>query len=207
MVILVETKQSFKKADEAQLAEYLDEEMALHPNKNIICILANTKNDKIKIWKSAVSDESILNDEKVLDTIEHYEKLFFVNKSNDREKVLKNTYDLNELLHKMDIKEDLRSQFVGTTLLYIKDIIKKSGATSIDDSLLTTLKNTWKMMSADTIRSAIKSTLDDLLDGSDNKSKKIELLQRNVLNDQKVKKLTLDHWVKILGTIRYIQVY
>lgn len=200
-MILVETKQSFKKADEAQLAEYLDEEMALHPNKNIICILANTKNDKIKIWKSAVSDESILNDEKVLDTIEHYEKLFFVNKSNDREKVLKNTYDLNELLHKMDIKEDLRSQFVGTTLLYIKDIIKKSGATSIDDSLLTTLKNTWKMMSADTIRAAIKSTLDDLLDGSDNKSKKIELLQRNVLNDQKVKKLTLDHWVKILGTI------
>ena len=168
-MILVETKQSFKKADEAQLAEYLGEEMALHPNKNIICILANTKNDKIKIWKSAVSDESILNDEKVLDTIEHYEKLFFVNKSNDREKVLKNTYDLNELLHKMDIKEDLRSQFVGTTLLYIKDIIKKSGATSIDDSLLTTLKNTWKMMSADTIRAAIKSTLDDLLDGSDNK--------------------------------------
>lgn len=124
-MILVETKQSFKKADEAQLAEYLGEEMALHPNKNIICILANTKNDKIKIWKSAVSDESILNDEKVLDTIEHYEKLFFVNKSNDREKVLKNTYDLNELLHKMDIKEDLRSQFVGTTLLYIKDIIKR----------------------------------------------------------------------------------
>ena len=68
-MILVETKQSFKKADEAQLAEYLGEEMALHPNKNIICILANTKNDKIKIWKSAVSDESILNDEKVLDTI------------------------------------------------------------------------------------------------------------------------------------------
>ena len=41
------------------------------------------------------------------------------------EKVLKNTYALNELLHKYDIDEALRSQFVGTVLLHIKDLIKK----------------------------------------------------------------------------------
>ena len=37
------------------------------------------------------------------------------------------TYDLNELLHKMDIDERLRSQFVGTTLLYLKNLVEKFG--------------------------------------------------------------------------------
>ena len=72
----------------------------------------------------------------------------------------------------MDIKEDLRSQFVGTTLLYIKDMLKRSGATNIDDELIKKLNSVWSMMSADEIRAAIKKTLDDLLDGSDNKAKK-----------------------------------
>ena len=201
VVILVETKQIFKKADEAQLAEYLEEERAIHKGKKIICILANTNNDKIKVWKSFVDDKYELTDETVLDTMDHYEKLFDTSKQNDREKVLKNTYDLNELLHKMDIKEDLRSQFVGTTLLYIKDMVKKAGASSIDEELLKKLNGVWTMMSADQIRAAIKNTLDNLLDGSENKAKKIELLQKNVLNDQKVKKLSLEHWIKILDKI------
>ncbi len=201
VAILIETKQSFTKNDEYQLAEYVEEELALHNGKKIIAILANTNDDEIKVWKAAVDDEHILNNETVLDKMEHYVSLFDASKQNDREKVLKNTYDLNELLHKMDIKEDLRSQFVGTTLLYIKDMISKTGANNIDDVLIKNLKDTWNMMSAETIRAAIKSTLDDLLDDSDNKQKKIELLQRNVLNDQKVKKLKLEHWIKILETI------
>lgn len=201
IVVLVETKQVFKESDEAQLAEYLEEERALHKGKKVICILANTSNDKIKVWKSFVDDKYELAEETVLDTMEHYEKLFDTSKQNDREKVLKNTYDLNELLHKMDIKEDLRSQFVGTTLLYIKDMIKKAGATKIDDALVDRLNAVWEMMSADQIRAAIKNTLDNLLDGSDNKAKKVELLQKNVLNDQKVKKLTLNNWIKILDKI------
>lgn len=201
IVILIETKQIFKKSDEAQLAEYLEEERALHKGKKVICILANTNNDKIKVWKSFVDDKYELIEETVLDTMDHYEKLFDTSKQNDREKVLKNTYDLNELLHKMDIKEDLRSQFVGTTLLYIKDMVKKSGAAKIDDTLIAKLNAVWEMMSADQIRTAIKNTLDNLLDGSDNKAKKVELLQKNVLNDQKVKKLTLNHWIKILDKI------
>ena len=201
IVILVETKQIFKKSDEAQLAEYLEEERALHKNKKVVCILANTNNNKIKVWKSNINDDCVLLEETVLDTMEHYEKIFDLNKQNDREKVLKNTYDLNELLHKMDIKEDLRSQFVGTTLLYIKDMIKKTGSSSINEDLIEKLNSVWKMMSAETIRTAIKDTLDALLDGSDNKAKKVELLQKNVLNDQKVKKLSLDNWIKILDTI------
>ena len=201
IVILVETKQIFKKTDEAQLAEYLEEERALHKNKKIICILANTNNDKIKVWKSFIEDKFVLSDESVLDTMEHYEKLFDVSKQNDREKVLKNTYDLNELLHKMDIDERLRSQFVGTTLLYLKNLVEKFGAKKIDENLKKQLDTHWAVMDEKQIRAAIESTLDSLLDGSENKAKKIELLQKNVLNDQKVKKLTITHWIKILDTI------
>ena len=201
IVILVETKQIFKKTDESQLAEYLEEERALHKSKKIICILANTNNDKIKVWKSFVEDKCVLSDESVLDTMEHYEKLFDVSKQNDREKVLKNTYDLNELLHKMDIDERLRSQFVGTTLLYLKSLVEKFEAKKIDENLKKKLDAHWAVMDEKQIRAAIESTLDSLLDGSENKTKKIELLQKNVLNDQKVKKLTITHWIKILETI------
>ena len=48
-----------------------------------------------------------MSNETVLDKMEHYVSLFNASKQNDREKVLKNTYDLNELLHKMDIDERL----------------------------------------------------------------------------------------------------
>lgn len=201
IVILVETKQLFKKSDEAQLNEYLQQEHALHYGKKIIAILANTNNEKIKVWKSAVDDEHILTNETVLDKMEHYVSLFDTSKQNDREKVLKNTYDLNELLHKMDIDERLRSQFVGTTLLYLKKLVEKFGAKKIDEKLKKTLDTHWSVMDGKQLRAAIESTLDSLLDGSDNKAKKIELLQKNVLNDQKVKKLTITHWIKILDTI------
>lgn len=201
IVVLIETKQSFVKKDELQLAEYVEEELALHNGKKIVAILANTNNDDIKVWKSTVDDDHILANETVLDKMEHYVRLFDTNKQNDREKVLKNTYDLNELLHKMDIDERLRSQFVGTTLLYLKNLVEKFGAKKIDENLKKTLDAHWSVMDGKQLRAAIESTLDSLLDGSDNKAKKIELLQKNVLNDQKVKKLTITHWIKILDTI------
>lgn len=201
VVVLIETKQQFTEKDEKQLNDYLKSEKALHKSKKIIAILANTSNDKIKVWKDQVDDEHLLPNETVLDKMDHYVNLFKINKQNDREKVLKNTYDLNELLHKMDIDERLRSQFVGTSLLYLKELIKKIGATKIDDVLKQTLDDIWKVMDGKQLRAAIESTLDGLLDGSDNKAKKIELLQKNVLNDQKVRKLDINSWIKILDTI------
>lgn len=201
VAVIIETKQSFTKADEKQLAEYVEEERALHKGIKIIAILANTNNDKIKVWRYFVDDSHLLKEETVLDTMEHYVKLFDTARQNDKERVMKNTYDLNELLHKKDIDEKLRSQFVGTTLLYIKDMVKKTGATRIDDALKDKLDDVWKMMSAEEIRAGIKNTLDNLLDNSENKTKKIELLQKNVLNDQKVKKLKIKDWIEILDTI------
>ena len=87
VVVLIETKQIFSKKDEEQLAEYLSEERALHPNNKIIAILANTNNDKIKVWKSFVDDDHILSDETVLDCMNHYVNLFKINKQNNREEV------------------------------------------------------------------------------------------------------------------------
>lgn len=201
VVILVETKQNFVDADENQLREYLAEELALHPGKKVICILANTSNDRIRVWKSVMDDAHLMEDETVLDTMAHYKSLFEFNRQNNREAVLKNTYTLNETLHKKDIDERLRSQFVGTTLLYLRDVLARQGITVITDETRKKLRDYWGGLSAKMIRSGIEETLTNLLDGSDNKTLKVELLQRNVINDQKVKRLTLKDWIEVLDEI------
>jgi len=200
-VILVETKQRFVASDVKQLKEYLEEERVLHSEKKIICILANTNNDQIKVWQSVIDDEHLLSNETVLDTMEHYKSLFYLNKQNDRERVLKNTYALNELLHKKDIAEVLRSQFVGTVLLHIKDILKRFNATTIDEKLKKQVNNFFELQSERQIIAGIEGTLTELLDGSDNKAKKIELLQRSVLTNQKVKALKKKDWIEIIDSI------
>lgn len=200
-VVIVETKQKFEKKDEKQLAEYVEEERALHKGKKIIGILADTNDDRIKVWQSIIDDYHVLQDETVLDCMEHYMNLFRVNQQNNREQVLKNTYALNELLHKKDIDEKLRSQFVGTSLLYIKNMVEKTGCVHVTQDVEEKLIDIWQMMDAKAIRAAIEATLDNLLDGSKNKAKKIELLQKNVLNKQKVKKLKTSDWIEILKTI------
>lgn len=201
IVILVETKKEYTDADENQLKEYLMEEHALHYGKKIICILANTINDKMKVWKSAIDREHFLAEETVLNNMAHYQALFYMNKINDREKVLKKTYALNELLHKMDIDEKLRSQFIGTILLYIKKMVKSEGSPAIDRALRDKLIAHWQMTSSEEIIAAVKNTLSGLLDDSDNKIKKIELLQNSILNHQKIKKLSLDNWIEVLDTV------
>lgn len=201
VVVLVETKQNYTEADEKQLREYLFEERKLHYTKKIICILANTNNDKIKVWKSEMDDDHLLKDETVLDTMEHYVSLFEVNRQNNREAVLKNTYALNETLHRKDIDEKLRSQFVGTTLLYLRDVLRKEDITIITPEARQKLKGYWGGLTAAMIRTSIGETLSNLLDGSDNKTLKVDLLQRNVINDQKVTKLEPKDWIEILDEI------
>ena len=202
VVVLIETKQNFVKEDEAQLKEYLEEERAVHKTKKIICILANTNNNKMKVWRSVMDDDHFLKDETIFDEMEHYVKLFDVNKSNDRERVLKNTYKLNEMLHKKDIDEKLRSQFVGTILLHIKRLIKEKGWGNTGNETVSRMNEYLDTMTdEESICNEIKSTLKKLLDGSDNKTKKIELLQKNVLEDQKVIKLTKKEWEEIFDTI------
>ena len=201
VAILIETKQAFVETDIDQLKEYLAEEKVLHPNNKIICILANTSNDNIKVWKQEIDDEHFLDTETALDTMEHYKSLFELTRQNNKEAVLRNTYALNETLHKKDIDEKLRSQFVGTILLYIQDVLKQRGISEITDDTRQQLKDYWSGLSENQIQTGIEDTLRRLLDGSDNKTLKLELLQRNVLNDQKVRRLTTEDWVKVLDEI------
>lgn len=203
IVILVETKQSFVPEDEKQLKEYWKEEKALHIGKKIICILANTNDNKIKVWKSEIDENHFLSNETVLENMEYYKKLYSVSLVNDREQVMKNTFDLNILLHKMDIDEAKRSQLVGSCLLYIKYLIKKLGISRFENTAIDKLNNVWAVYDnkGEQLRDAIKTTLNELLDGSDNKEKKIDLLQKNVLEDQKIKRLDKEKLTELLNYI------
>ena len=148
-----------------------------------------------------MDDTHILAEETALDTMAHYEKLFEISRQNDRETVLKNTYKLNETLHKKDIDERLRSQFVGTTLLYIRDVLTSHGISVITDATRKKLRDYWNGFSPSQIRTGIGETLTNFLDNSDNKTEKIRLLQKNVLDDQKVKSLKTEDWVDVLDEI------
>ena len=164
--------------------------------------MANTTNDKIKVWQSSIDEEHVLPKETVLDEMDRYIHLFELSKSNDRERVLRNTYKLNEMLHKKDIDEKLRSQFVGTILLHIKKLINAWGFQLIGTEAIKKMDDYLNnMTSVQSIRSEIQDTLSELLDGSDNKTEKINLLQKNVLGDQKVKKLNKEEWQEIFCTI------
>ena len=116
--VLIETKQNFSTADEEQLSAYVEYEKALTGNK-IIAVLANTTNDIVKVWRGVISNSDLMPKETALRTMEEYVD-FYTSKINDKEKVMQNTYKLNEMLHRHSIPEKLRSQFVGTCLLALK---------------------------------------------------------------------------------------
>lgn len=183
VTLLIETKQNFTKADEEQLSAYVEYEKALTGNKTV-AILTNTTNDIIKVWRGVVSDSDQMQKETALRTMDEYVD-FYTSKINDKEKVMQNTYKLNELLHRHSIPEKLRSQFVGTCLLALKN-----GLDYFTPSL-----------SASQIRTRIKEVLEDLLSSDINKAEKLALLNRNVLGDQYVRQLSIEAFREILTFI------
>lgn len=183
VTVLIETKQNFTKADEEQLSAYVEYEKALTGNK-IIAILANTTNDNVKVWRGVISDGDLMPKETALRTMDEYVD-FYTSKINDKEKVMQNTYKLNEMLHRHSIPEKLRSQFVGTCLLALKNGLDYSTPS----------------LTAAQIRTRIKEVLEDLLNSDINKAEKLALLNRNVLGDQYVRQLTIAAFREILKFI------
>ena len=181
--VLIETKQNFTAADEEQLSAYVEYEKALTGNK-VIAILANTNNDNVKVWRGVISDGDLMPKETALRTMDEYVD-FYTSKINDKEKVMQNTYKLNEMLHRHSIPEKLRSQFVGTCLLALKN--------SLDYST--------PSLTAAQIRTRIKEVLEDLLNSDINKAEKLALLNRNVLGNQYVRQLTIAAFREILKFI------
>lgn len=181
--ILIKTKTNFNKNDEKQLSAYVEYEKNLNNNK-IIAILVNTLDDNIKVWRGVVSDANFLPEETVLRNINEYVD-FYTSKVNDKEKIMQNTYKLNELLHKHGISEKLRSQFVGTCLLALKNNI---------DYKTSSLK-------AFQIRMRIKEVLETLLTDSMEKAEKLTLLNKNVLESQDIQTLKIEDFREILSSI------
>lgn len=187
--ILIETKQNLSGKDLKdgiiQLQNYINFEKQLS-NNQVIAILASTNQDKIYVWYDIATRITIENYQKIekkLKTFKEYENIFFGTK-NDKLKIIQNTYDLNELLHKYGIKEKIRCQFVGTCLLALKNGL------------------IYKGLSTTQIIAGIKENLSKLLNNNLNKARKLVLLDNNVLNSQDVTDLKNEQMQEILETIR-----
>lgn len=107
---------------------------------------------------------------------------FYTSKVNDKEKVMRNTYDLNILLHKHGISEKLRSQFVGTCLLALKNGLEFKKQT----------------LKSSQVIAGIKEVLSDLLTDDINKAGKLSLLDSKVLLSQDIRNLKIENLREIL---------
>lgn len=183
--VLIETKQRFKEEDKAQLFAYVALEREYNIADNIVAILANTSNDKIQVWQIAKDKAAELLSDKKLKTIAEYAEYFKPQNVNDKSAVLENTAELNRKLHDNGIKEKIRSQFVGTCLLALKNGL------------------TYKGNSTGSIIGGIKEILGKMIkDDSSDKATKIAILQTKVLEDHDVENLNPDNFVQLLDYIQ-----
>ncbi len=182
VAVLIETKKRFNVAkDKEQLFAYVALEQRLSPQTKIIAILANTSNNNIKVWKIGEYEEEL--DDKKLKSIAEYVEYFKPRNINDKTAVLENTAKLNRMLHDNGIPERLRSQFVGTCLLALKEGLKYKG------------------LSTKQINAGIKDILSSMLKDSIDKAKKLSALQSNVIESQYVENLDPDSYQKLLDFI------
>lgn len=186
--VLVETKQNLNLNilydSIIQLQNYVNFEKELTNNK-IVAILASTNRDDIYVWyytDEMLNINACSQDNHRIKKFEDYENFFFGTK-NDKVKLTQSTYELNELLHKKGINEKIRSQFVGTCLLALKNGLMYDN--------LSTLQ----------IISGIEEKLTMLLDNDLNKARKLAVLDNNVLKNQDIRELDKEDFEEILNFI------
>lgn len=187
VAVLIETKKKFVKKDKEQLFAYVALEQRLSPKAKIIAILANTSNNNIKIWKVGEYEEEL--DDTKLKSMSEYVEYFKPRNINDKTAVLENTAQLNRMLHDNGIPEKLRSQFVGTCLLALKEGLIYKGLTTG----LTTKQ----------INAGIKEILSSMLKESIDRAIKLSALQQNVLECKSVEDMDPTNYQQILDFIRY----
>ena len=184
VAVLVETKpDKFKKKDVTQLFDYVKLEQELSDKTKIIAILANTEDGTIKVWKFANGYDEELEDTQIKSMAE-YVSYFTPQNVNDKTKVLENTKQLNIKLHDLGIKENLRSQFVGTCLLALKNGLE------------------YDKHSTSQILVGIKEILGKLLKDSVDRAIKISLLDTKVLQNKNVQKINEESFKKLLSYIK-----
>ena len=203
LAVLVECKNKFSRWDKAkiqgQLQDYVRFEKA-YSDKKIVAILAETDGDEVWVWfgqSVIIDDEHRMEEETVLRTFEEYENLCF-GRVNDKIKVVDSIKTLNEKLHSDGINEKLRSQFVGTCLLALKNgLVYKNVKETLDP------KTGKKLAPERVVLKSIKDILEGLLTrgGSLNKAGKLAVLNSKVLDDQDVTSLTYKELEDILQFI------
>lgn len=187
VAVLVETKQNFDTVYEKakqQLDAYMAYEREL-TGYAVIGILANTNDDRIRVWQDYVSDETFLKGKIAMTSFADFRNIVAPLRINNKEEVIKNTYRLNELLHGFGIDERLRSQLVGTCILALKREVLYKG------------------LETGQILSGIYKALCDLLrdDNDLHRVEKLSILHTDVLQDQKVEMLKAEELVSILDFI------
>ena len=165
-----------------QLDAYMTYEKVL-TGYSVIGILANTNDDRIRVWRDHVDSDTFLSEQTALTSFADYRNIVAPARVNNKEQVIRNTYKLNETLHGMGISESLRSQFVGTCILALKNHLQYQG------------------LSTSQILSGIYDVLSSLLHDDLNRADKLSILHTKVLNDQKVRQLEAKDIIKVLDDI------
>lgn len=200
LVVLVECKDKFSKWSKSEMFSQLQDYVRFekeYSNKKIVALLAETQGDTVWTWygQSVVIDEKYkINDKNKILTLEEYEALCF-GKVNNKIKIVDSINILNEMLHACNIDEKIRSQFIGTCLLSLKNGLDyKNLKESIDAKTGLTLTAQRKILNQ------IEAILEGLLtkNGSINKAEKLAILCRKVLDDQDVKNLSYNDLKQIL---------
>lgn len=185
VAVLVETKQNFDqnyaKAKE-QLNAYMSYERAL-TGYSVIGILANTNDNRIRVWRDHIEEDTFLAELTAITSFADYRNIVSPARINNKEQVIRNTYKLNETLHGMGISEGLRSQFVGTCILALKNHLQYKG------------------LSTSQILSGIYDVLSQLLNNDLNRADKLSILHTKVLQDQKVRQLESKDIIQVLDDI------
>lgn len=163
----------------------LNQKKKYRSNNNIIAILANTNDDKIKAWKILCREDEVELKDTSLKTVNEYKKYFEKENINDKQRVMQSTYKLNETLHKNGITASLRSQFVGTCLLALNNKDFK-----------------YKDLTTKQIIQGIKDIIERLSGESKQKDKKLEVLSKNILDNEKIQKINSKKLEKILDDIQ-----
>jgi len=182
LAILIETKNKFSKWDkqkiQKQLQDYVRFEKA-YSDRRIVAILAETEGDNVSVWYGQsviIDDDHRVEEETIIKSFEEYEEICF-GKVNDKIKVIDSIKILNEKLHSDGVSEKLRSQFVGTCLLALKNGL-------VYENIKETINpNTGKpLLSNEVVLNNIKNILEGLLtkSGSLNKASKLAILNNKV---------------------------
>jgi len=175
-VILVEVKNighktGFLQKNRDQLFAYMKLESEINDPRWTIGILFDIKSQKIEVWHSGM----LLDMEQHLNSFEYYVDLLKNNKHNDKEKVLKTTNELNDMLHKFNIDENERSQFIGCLLVALNNNLKYS-----------------KDLSTKELLNRIKEKLQEKIgDDTQNKKEKIDSLIK-ILDSQNIQQLKFE---------------